>query len=55
MTPADLTPADLTPADPTPADREQPAGSEDDTDLGWGELPDLDESWLLERRPPHWE
>jgi hypothetical protein len=33
----------------------------DDTDVGWGEVPDGDarrgahEKWLNEQRPPHWE
>ena len=30
----------------------------DDTDLGWGELPETNRShdqWLQEQRPPHWE
>ena len=30
----------------------------DDTDVGWGEVPeppDAHDLWLLEQRPPHWD
>ncbi|WP_426565743.1 hypothetical protein ACPPVT_04115 [Angustibacter sp. McL0619] len=40
---------------------DQNGQTKDDTDVGWGELPDGDarrdqhEKWLNEQRPPHWE
>lgn len=39
----------------------QPEQTSDDTDLGWGEVPDSEleqqqtEQWLRAQRPPHWE
>lgn len=41
-----------------PADLADLAGqTSDDTDVGWGEVPDADgpDRWLREQRPPHWE
>ncbi len=46
------------PADgPRPAARVRPEQTRDDTDAGWGELPDehAHDRWLHEQRPPHWE
>ena len=35
----------------------RPEQTRDDTDLGWGQLPDesAHDRWLQEQRPPHWE
>ena len=44
-----------------PARRADPEQTSDDTDLGWGEIPDSErdreqtEQWLRAQRPPHWE
>ena len=40
-----------------PAARVCPEQTRDDTDAGWGELPDehAHDRWLHEQRPPHWE
>jgi len=33
-----------------------PTQSRDDTDVGWGELPEADDDERFERdRPPHWD
>lgn len=34
-----------------------PEQTRDDTDVGWGEVPDesAHDRWLQEQRPPHWE
>ncbi len=39
------------------AGRVVPEQTRDDTDVGWGELPDesAHDRWLQEQRPPHWE
>ena len=54
------------PAEPTePSPAATPTGTggppeqtKDDTDVGWGRVPesmDAHERWLLEQRPPHWD
>lgn len=38
--------------------RRRPEQTSDDTDRGWGELPEDENAhdrWLQEQRPPHWE
>jgi hypothetical protein len=45
------------PATPGPAGKpDPPAQSTEDTDIGWGELPDADgDDRLRDGRPPHWD
>jgi hypothetical protein len=32
-----------------------PESTVDDTDAGWGERPSVDDDWLRDQRPPHWD
>ena len=49
------------PAKPAPSPSRPtraPEQTSDDTDVGWGEVPeaaDAHERWLQEQRPPHWD
>lgn len=50
-------PAPARPGSPAPADKPVlPQRSLDESDIGWGERPDLDEDDRLRQdRPPHWD
>ena len=54
-----VAPAGQSAAAQPPAERVgRPDQTRDDTDVGWGEVPepaDAHDRWLLEQRPPHWD
>jgi hypothetical protein len=42
------------PVPPEPVPPGPPEQSREDTDAGWGELPERDDDRLYRDRPPHW-
>ena len=44
----------VAPPAPGPATAPPSGRAPDDTDLGWGDWREADDSYLLENRPPHW-
>jgi hypothetical protein len=59
-TPPDVTPEEIKqpeqPVPPSPTGPILPAQSREDTDVGWGDYAERDDSdRLLRDRPPHWD